>query len=241
LNAPTPDPSVSTRSSVAQHVRLVTLVATALVVLFASVHTVDAGLIRRRPNQPEIAFKISRTPLANSTITSYQREGIRFTPGQTEALRRLIGRWEHRADIRKVFSLPDGRPNVVGLIRWADANGDPDAITFASFRADLDEAAARIGVMVPDGEMVAVLSQTLAMRPRPVVEGDGAMWVIRNVWRARPDLQKRFLVDGRVNVRALLNWVANAPRTDPAYKQLEPISLIVNQILDELPSVSVGG
>jgi hypothetical protein len=216
----------------------VVLLATALTVIFASVHTIDSGLVRRRPNQPEIAFKVSRTPLANSVMAGYRTEGVRLTAGQDDALRRLIGRWEHRSDIRKAFSLPNDRPNVVGLIRWADANGDPDAITFASFRADLDEAAARIGVMVPDAEIVSVLAQTLAMRPRPVVEGDGAMWVIRNLWIQRPDLRKRFLVEGRVKVRDLLNWVANAPRTDPAYKQLEPISLIVNQVLDELPPVS---
>ncbi len=224
--------------SAARWLRRTVLLATALVIVFASVHTIDTGLVRRRPNQPEIAFKVSHTTLVNAVMADFRAEGIRFTSGQDDALRRLIGRWEHRPDIRKVFSLPDGRPNIVGLIRWADANGDPDAITFASFRADLDEAAARIGVMVPDAEIVSVLAQTLAMRPRPAVEGDGAMWVIRNLWVKRPDLRKRFLVGGRVRVRDLLNWVANAPRTDPDYQQLEPISLIVNQVLDELPPVS---
>ncbi len=230
-------PAVSTKNKFTSFIRVAVLVATALAIVFGSVRTIGSTISSPR-SEPELTFTRSESAETNAILADFTREGIRFTQPQESALRQLFKRREQRPDIQRVLDREDGTPHVPRLIVWALSNSDADAITFDAIRGDLSEAAARIGVPLPDGgEIVSVLQQTLAMRAEPVVQGDGAMWVIRNLWMQRMDIQRRFAVDGRVQVRELLNWVANAPRSDPSYLELEPISLIVGQVLDELPPV----
>ncbi len=216
--------------------RKILLAATALTIVFASVQTIDQGLVHRRSPTAESTYPRSTTSAVEAELSGYRKEGIRFTRSQEDALRRLLGRWETREDLKSNFSLSGGTVDIVALVRWAQGNDDPDALALSLLRPDLNEAAARLGIMIPDGEVLNVLVQTLAMRKSATIEGGGWIYVLRNVWVRRPDIRGRFTVNGRVAVRPLLEWAATVNKSDPDFGVLENGGLDFPVILNDLPN-----
>lgn len=214
--------------------RTALLIVTALVVIYSAVTTITAGLVTQPRQQTEQLLPLTKSKKVNGIVASYRKEGVSFTDPQEDALRRLLGRWETREDLYTYFSTAEGDVDIVRLMEWARADNDPDALALVLLRPNLNEAAARLGIMVPDGEIISVLVQHLAMREVPSIDGGGSLWILRGVWMRRPDIAKRFTVNGRVAVKPLLEWASTAPTNDPDHTVLGPIALNLQIILADL-------
>jgi hypothetical protein len=224
----------SGRNSLGSQGRTALLVVTALVVIYSAVTTITAGLVTRPRQQTERLLPLTTSKKVDGILASYRKDGIRFTDPQEDALRRLLGRWESREDLYSYFSSTTGGVDIARLMEWARADNDPDALALVLLRPDLNEAAARLGIMVPEGEIISVLVQHLAMREVPSIDGGGSLWILRGVWMRRPDIAERFTVDGRVAVKPLLEWASTAPTNDPDHAVLGPIALNLQIILADL-------
>jgi hypothetical protein len=186
-------------------------------------------------SNPEPSLSASHSDVAGRVLDQLHDDGIRFTSSQRDAMRRLIGLWERRGDIRQLFVTGTGDPDLPALIRWANQNQDPDTLQLVVIRPALSEAAARMGLLDADGDIIPVLVQTIAMREQPKERVGGALWILAEVWNRRADVRTSFSEDGVVNVRALFGWAATLPVTDRDYETLRPAINAFDKVLDELP------
>jgi hypothetical protein len=142
---------------------------------------------------------------------------------------------KRHCDVQQLFTADDGQPDLVNLLRWANQNNDPDALQLAVIRPALSEVAARLGIMGPNEDVIAVFVQTTAMRPKPRFVVGGALWDLAEVWNRRPDLRQRFSANGVVNVRRVFTWASTVPTTDPDFDSLRAVAGHFDQLLSELP------
>lgn len=235
-------PATRRRRGLAGLVRLSTVLRLAIgLVVVAAAGSIVASVARDPWPDPEPFLAPSRSALADETLRDVESDGVRFTARQQDSLRRLIGLWERRADLRALLVTGTGSPDMVSLIRWANQNNDPDALQLALIRPSLSEAAARMGMLDANGDIIPVLVHTLAMRPSPTYRVAGSIWDLAEIWNRRRDIRERFSSDGVVNVRGLYAWASSVPADDPDFAVLKPSFLAFDQVLDELPPITRTG
>lgn len=210
------------------------------------------------------ATNVRETTTARRTLRSMQTlddhrtlsiGGVRLTTSARAGLVKLVNMWERYDDLKryttdaltgepstKVGSSGTkkydtvGIPNVFGLIDWAMSTTDSRSVELLPWQGSFQELSDIYGRVRANGDVLGPLIARSNARRHKSVNADAALFVVAEKIRERPDLQKRFVQQGFVDLRAIAEWASTVGASDPDRQWLLPRVADFARLLGDISS-----
>jgi hypothetical protein len=209
-------------------VSLLTIAAVAAVV------SIGTSLTTKIPPAPQLHVGHASTALVDQVESDLRSSGVRISDPVDRMLPVVLYPWQKRADIKNAFSGPDGRVNVHALLTWAGGLPDSSTEGLVPHLGAINELTARMGYLPADRNILPVLFWTLQNEPKLTVDFTGILWHLKELWDGRPEVQARFVADGRVDVVGFLKYAAGLATSDPSFKTFSANFFVIRQTISEL-------
>jgi hypothetical protein len=210
-------------------VRLVIVGVTALGAVAALVAAVVA-----KNDGPRVSAPHASVALVRTVELGLKNKNVVLSRQVRKMLPSLLSPWEKREDLKASLSYEDGTPNIEALIQWARGFPDSSTESFAQHLGAMDELRSRLGILSPDTGITPVLYWTLKNEPRLEYDYTNVLGHLADYWNGHPDVQGRFLANGRVDVAAFLKEANAIEESDPLSHNVKFDFFVVREAIREL-------
>jgi hypothetical protein len=198
----------------------------AIVTIFSSISAKDDG--------PRISGPRASADLVRTVEKGLRNKNIVLSQRVRNMLPALLSPWEKRDDLKASLSYEDGTPNVEALTQWARGFPDSSTESFARHLGAIDELRSRLGLLSPDTGITPVLYWTLKNEPRLEYDYTNVFGHLSDYWNVHPDVQNRFLANGRVDVVAFLKEANAIEESDPLARNVKFDFFVVREAIRQL-------
>ncbi len=217
------------RSQIGSVIRNAIVAAIALIAVGSTVASIAAS-----DSGPTISAPKASPSLVKDVESQLRDRNIAVSPRVHAMLKSILHPWEARDDLKASLSNADGTPNIEGLTLWARSFPDSSAESFAEHLGAIDELRSRLGLIAPDTGIIPVLYWTLKNEPTLNRDYSNVIGHLADFWNTRPDVQKRLVTNGKVDVVEFLKAANEVGLKDPLANNVQYDFFPVRQAIEAL-------
>jgi hypothetical protein len=201
--------------------------------LLGAIASLAAAVVSKNDG-PRISAPHASDALVRTVEQGLRNKNVVLSQRVRDMLPSILSPWEKREDLKASLSNEDATPNIEALTQWARGFPDSSTESFARHIGAIDELRSRLGLLSPDTGITPVLYWTLKNEPRLEYDYTNVLGHLSDYWNVHPDVQARFLANGRVDVVAFLKEANAIEESDPLAHNVKFDFFVVREAIREL-------